>query len=88
MRRKPYFLCAPAQVIGWVGRSPATVRPSSSAHDYNCVGDAATSEFHNMAIGHRGLDPPSAYVWPNARAEACTVSALGRDGSVGRIEGL
>ena len=46
MRQKPHFLCAPTQVIGWVGRSPAAVRPSSSAHDYNCGRNAATSEFY------------------------------------------
>jgi len=41
MRRKSYFLCAPAQVIGWIGRSPARVRPSSSLHDSNCGRNAA-----------------------------------------------
>ena len=46
MRPKSYFLCAPAQIIGWVGRSSATVRPSSSAHDFNCGRNAATGEFH------------------------------------------
>ena len=46
MRPKSYFLCAPAQVIGWIGRSPATVRLSSSAHDSNCGRNAAPSECH------------------------------------------
>ena len=46
MRQKPHFLCAPAQVIGWADRPPETVRPSSSAHDYNCVPDIVTSELH------------------------------------------
>ena len=46
MRPKSYFLCAPAQVIGWVGRSPARVRASSSANDHRDGRNAATSEFH------------------------------------------
>ena len=46
MRRKSYFLCAHAQVIGWVGPSATTPRPSSSGNDYNCGRNTATSEFH------------------------------------------
>ena len=43
---KAYFLCAPTQVVGWVGLCATAPRPVSSEHDHSCLGGVAMSEFH------------------------------------------